>query len=168
MKDSRLLEEKAKKIKLLLLDVDGILTDGKIIIDGSGNELKAFHIHDGHGIYLLMKEGIRVGIISGRASKATERRAAELNIEDVYLAVHDKVKAHEEMLEKYNLRDEDVAFMGDELIDIPLLKRVGLSATVPDAIEDVKKVVDMITQRRGGEGAVREVIDFLLKAKRRR
>lgn len=159
------LREKASKIKFLLLDVDGVLTDGKIIIDSNGVETKAFHIHDGHGIYLLKKTGIEVGIISGRSSKAVEYRAKELNINEVHQNIHDKLMVYEDIKRRYNLRDEEVAFMGDDLIDLPLLRTVGLSATVSDAIEEVKNAVDMITERRGGEGAVREIIDFIIKTK---
>jgi len=157
------LKEKAINIKFLLLDVDGILTDGKIIIDSYGNELKSFHIQDGHGIFLIKSSGIEVGIISGRYSRAVEYRAKELNIEEVHQGVRDKVKIYEEIKAKYKLSDEAVAFMGDDLIDIPLLRKVGFSATTADAVNEVKEIADMITERNGGEGAVREVIDFILK-----
>lgn len=164
-KDLEALKEKAKKIRFLLLDVDGILTDGRIFVDSYGNELKAFHIHDGHGIYLLKQSGIEVGIISGRSSKAVEFRAKELHIHEVHQNARDKVKIYEEIKTRHGLADEDVAFMGDDLIDLPLLHRVGLSATAVDAVDEVKEVVDMVTGKRGGEGAVREVIDFILKTK---
>ncbi len=166
--DLETLEKKAEKITFLLLDVDGILSDGKIILDSTGNELKAFHIHDGHGIYLLKKAGIEVGIISGRGSRAVEHRARELNITEVHQDIKDKVKVYEKIAAIYNLPDENVAFMGDDLIDLPLLCRVGFSVTAADAISEVKDKVDMITEKKGGEGAVREVIDFILKAKSRR
>lgn len=165
VKNLEILREKAKKIKFLLLDVDGILTDGKIIVDSYGNELKAFHIHDGHGIYVLKQSGIEVGIISGRSSKAVEFRAKELNIKEVHQNARDKVKIYEEIKTRHGLADEDVAFMGDDLIDLSLLYRVGFSATAVDAVDEVKGVVDMVTEKRGGEGAVREVIDFILKTK---
>ncbi len=158
-------KEKAKKIRFLLLDVDGIMTDGKIILDGHGNEFKAFHIHDGHGIYLLKKAGIEVGIISGRSAKAVEYRARELHIKEVHQDVRDKVKVYEEIKAKYHLIDESVAFMGDDLIDLPLLHKVGLSATAADAVSEVQEVVDMVTEEKGGQGAVREVIDFILRTK---
>lgn len=166
-KDLDILKKKAEKIKFLLLDVDGILTDGKIIIDSHGNELKAFHIHDGHGIYLLKKAGIEAGIISGRSSKAVEYRAKELNITEVYQGVLDKVSVYKQIKARYKLSDEDVAFIGDDLIDLPLLRMVGLSATSADAVSDVKEAVDIITEKNGGEGAVREVIDFIMKTKDR-
>ncbi len=167
VKDIESLQNKAKKIRFLLLDVDGILTDGRIIIDSYGNELKVFHIHDGHGMYLLRRSGVEVGIISGRSSRAVEYRARELNIKEVHQNILDKVKVYEEIKKRYNLSDEDVAFMGDDLIDLPLLQRVGFSATAADAVEDVKEVVDIVTGRKGGEGSVREVIDFILRAKGR-
>lgn len=165
-KDIETLKKKAKRIRLLLLDVDGIMTDGKIILDSQGNESKAFHIHDGHGIYLLKKSGIEVGIISGRSSKSVEYRAKELNITDVHQNARDKLRIYEEIKIRYNLADEDVAFMGDDLIDLPLIHRVGFSATAVDAVSEVREAVDMVTEKKGGEGAVREVIDFMLKTKR--
>ena len=165
MRNKEALEEKAKKIKFLLLDVDGIMTDGKIFLDGQGNEFKSFHIHDGHGIYLLRKSGIEVGIISGRNSKAVEYRARELNIREVHQSAIDKVKIYEDIKAKYNLDDEYLAFMGDDLIDLPLLNIVGFSVTAADAVSAVKEVVDMITEKNGGEGAVREIIDFILNTK---
>ena len=159
------LTEKARKIEFLLLDVDGILTDGRIFIDGYGNELKTFHIHDGHGIVLLKKSGIGVGIISGRSSRSVEYRAKELNITEVYQGITDKVSVYKQIAGKYNLTDEQVAFMGDDLIDLPLLRIVGFSATAADAVREVREVVDMISDKMGGGGAVREVTDFILKAK---
>ncbi|OHE54797.1 MAG: hypothetical protein A2Z47_15525 [Thermodesulfovibrio sp. RBG_19FT_COMBO_42_12] len=157
--------DKARKIEFLLLDVDGILTDGRIFIDGYGNELKTFHIHDGHGIVLLKKSGIGVGIISGRSSRSVEYRAKELNITEVFQGITDKVSVYKQIAGKYNLTEEQVAFMGDDLIDLPLLRMVGFSATAADAVREVREVVDMISDKMGGGGAVREVTDFILKAK---
>ena len=165
MLDVKSLTERAKKIEFLLLDVDGILTDGRIFIDSYGNELKTFHIHDGHGIYLLKKSGIGVGIISGRSSRSVEYRAKELNITEVYQGITDKVSVYKQLAGKYNLSEDQVAFMGDDLIDIPLLRIVGFSATAADAVREVREVVDMISDKMGGGGAVREVTDFILKAK---
>ena len=165
MKELETLKEKAEKVRFILLDVDGILTDGRIIIDSNGNELKAFHVHDGHGIYLLKRSGIEVGIISGRYSKSVEYRAKELKIEEVHQGIHDKVGVYINIKSRYNLSDEQFAFMGDDLIDIPLLQTVGFSATASDAIEEVRDTSDMVTKKRGGDGAVREVIDFILKMK---
>ena len=165
MLDVKSLTEKARKIEFLLLDVDGILTDGRIYIDSYGNELKTFHIHDGHGIYLLKKSGIGVGIISGRSSRSVEYRARELNITEVYQGITDKVSVYKQLAGKYNLSEDQVAFMGDDLIDLPLLRIVGFSATAADAVREVREVVDMISDKMGGGGAVREVTDFILKAK---
>ncbi|MDD5434831.1 MAG: HAD hydrolase family protein [Nitrospira sp.] len=167
MKDLEILKKKAEKVRFLLLDVDGILTDGRIIIDSNGNELKAFHIHDGHGIYLLRSAGIDVGIISGRYSKSVEYRAKELKIEELHQGVHDKVGVYKDIKSRHNLKDEQFAFMGDDLIDLPLLQTVGFSATASDAMVEVTETADMVTKKRGGEGAVREVIDFILKMKDR-
>ena len=157
--------DRAKKNEFLLLDVDGILTDGKIFIDSYGNELKTFHIHDGHGIYLLKQSGVGVGIISGRSSRSVEYRAKELNITEVYQGITDKVSVYKQIAGKYNLTEDQVAFMGDDLIDLPLLRMVGFSATAADAVREVREVVDMISDKMGGGGAVREVTDFILKAK---
>ena len=165
VKDLEMLKKKAGQIKFLLLDVDGIMTDGKIFIDGHGNEFKAFHIHDGHGIYLLKSAGIEVGIISGRTAKAVEYRARELDIKEVHQDAKDKIRVYETIRAKYHLADDQVAFMGDDLIDLPLLQRVGFSATAAAAVKAVKDAVDMITEKKGGEGAVREVIDFILMTK---
>ena len=165
MLDVKSLTDKARKIEFLLLDVDGILTDGRIFIDGYGNELKTFHIHDGHGIVLLKKSGIGVGIISGRSSRSVEYRAKELNITEVYQGITDKVSVYKQIAGKYNLTEDQVAFMGDDLIDLPLLRMVGFSATAADAVREVREVVDMISDKMGGGGAVREVTDFILKAK---
>lgn len=156
--------KKAKKIKMLLLDVDGVLTDGKIYLDDEGRETKVFDIHDGHGITLLHRAGILVGIISGRSSRSVEIRAKQLSIQEVYQGVVDKIKAYEEILKRYNLKDEAVAYIGDDLVDLPLLRRVGLSVGVANAHEAVKKDVDWVTKKEGGAGAVREVVDHLLRS----
>ncbi len=161
----QILREKASKIEFLLLDVDGILTDGRISIDSNGNELKTFHIHDGHGLVLLKKSGIGIGIISGRSSKSVEFRAKELNITEVFQGITDKVSVYRQLAVKYNLSKEQVAFMGDDLIDLPLLRIVGFSATASDAVAEVRDEVDLISDKMGGGGAVREVTDFILKAK---
>jgi len=166
-KDLEILKKKAEQIKFLLLDVDGIMTDGKIVIDGQGNEFKAFHIHDGHGIYLLKSAGIEVGIISGRRAKAVEFRARELDIKEVHQDAKDKIRVYETIKARHRLSDDQVGFMGDDLIDLRLLQRVGFSATAADAVKPVKDAVDMITEKKGGEGAVREVIDFILMTKSR-
>lgn len=154
----------AKKIRLLVLDVDGVLTDGSIILDNEGNEVKAFHVRDGHGIKMLAKCGFHIAIITGRHSKVVDRRAAELGIVEVYQRCHTKTAAYEQLLEKFNVTDSEVAYVGDDVVDIPILKRVGLPVAVADAAEEARKYALLVTRNRGGRGAVREVTDLLLKA----
>lgn len=151
------------KIKLLLLDVDGVMTDGRITYDSNGVESKSFDVKDGHGLKLLQRAGIEVGIITGRQSAVVTRRAEELGIELVYQGAKDKLVPFNEILELRGLSPEQVAYVGDDVIDLPVMRRVGFSATVADADEDVKPFADLVTERAGGRGAVREVCDFLLK-----
>jgi len=155
---------KARKIRMLLLDVDGVLTDGKIYLDDHGLEMKSFDLHDGHGIKLLHKAGIQVGIISGRSSTSVNVRAKQLAIEEIHQGVADKMKVYEEILHRHQLKDEEIAYIGDDLVDLPLLRRAGLSVVVANAHDAVKRDVDWVTKRGGGSGAVREVVDYLLKA----
>lgn len=161
---SRILE-KAKKIRFLLLDVDGVMTDGKIYYDSEGREVKAFNIYDGHGIYLAQKAGIKVGIITGRKSKIVEKRAKELRIDEVHQKVIEKGKVYDDIRKRYRLKDEEVAYIGDDLIDLSVLERVGLSAAPANSVDDVKDIVDLVTEKEGGSGAVRELIDLLLFAR---
>ncbi|NOQ51262.1 MAG: HAD-IIIA family hydrolase [Desulfuromonadaceae bacterium] len=156
--------EKLAKIRLLLLDVDGVLTDGRIIYDNQGNELKAFDVKDGHGLKLLQRAGIKVGIITGRKSDVVARRAAELGIEILYQHALSKLEPYRKILADQGLGDEQVAYVGDDIVDLPILRRVGFSATVADAVPDVLPLVDYVTVRSGGRGAVREICDLLLKA----
>ncbi len=157
--------EIAKNIKLLVVDVDGVLTDGGIILDNEDNEFKSFHVRDGHGIKMLMRAEIKIAMITGRYSKVVERRARELGITDVFQKCHDKRVAYRELAEKYFLGDIEIAYIGDDIVDVPILKRSGLSVAVADADDEVKAVAMMVTKKGGGRGAVREVCDFLLKAK---
>ncbi len=154
---------KTKKIKLLLLDVDGVLTDGRIILDNHGNELKAFHVRDGHGIKLAQKAGITIGIITGRKSNVVILRAQELGIQEVHQGVHDKISVYESLIEKYHLQDDEVAYMGDDVVDLSIFRRVGIAATVSDSDPFIQPFVDVVTKTSGGRGAVREFINFLLK-----
>lgn len=154
----------AKNIKLLILDVDGVLTDGGITLDNEGNEFKAFHVRDGHGIKMLEKTGIKVAIITGRHSKVVERRAHELGITEVYQRCHIKSVAYEHLIEKTGIADKEVAYIGDDIVDIPILRRVGLSVAVADATEETKAEAALITINNGGRGAVREVCELILKA----
>ncbi|MBI5195569.1 MAG: HAD-IIIA family hydrolase [Nitrospirae bacterium] len=158
------LKDKAKKIKLLILDVDGVMTDGSIILDNKGNEFKRFNVRDGHGIKMIQKSGIKVAIITGRRSKVVDIRAKELGITDVFQRIFKKSAVYEELLGKYNCKDENVAFMGDDIVDVELLKRAGLSAVPADADEEAKKYADVVMKKSGGRGAVRELTDLILKA----
>src|SRR5574341_2229704 len=124
---------RAKKIKLLLLDVDGVLTDGGIILDNQGNELKSFHVRDGHGIKMAQRNGIIVGIITGRKSEVVNIRARELGIQDVHKGAFEKIAAYDSILSKYGLRDEEAAYMGDDIVDLDIFKRAGIAVTVDDA-----------------------------------
>ena len=156
--------EKAKRIKMLLLDVDGVLTDGTFERHGD-DELKRFHSRDGIGFVLARRAGLKVGLISGRSSKAVEHRAHELKLDFVRLGTDDKLAALQQALEQEGLSEEQVAFMGDDLPDLPVLTRVGLSASVADAHAEVKSRVNYVTRARGGFGAVRELVDEILTAK---
>jgi len=157
------IQSKTKKIKLLLLDVDGVLTDGMIILDNQGNELKAFHVRDGHGIKLAQRAGIVVGIITGRKSEVVNVRARELGIQEVHQGAHDKITAYESIIEKYGFQDDEVAYMGDDIVDMDIFKRVGIAVTVADSDPAIKPHVDLVTKTAGGRGAVREFINLLLK-----
>ncbi len=155
--------EKAKKIRLLILDVDGILTCGKIFGGNDDNE-KSFHIHDGMGIKLLQRSGIDVALLSGKKSASVAKRAAELGIEHAYLGFEDKVPTYETLKNTLKLSDDAIAYMGDDLPDLPLLIRAGLAISVPNAPSYIQKHADMITVKPGGDGAVREACEFILHA----
>lgn len=164
-KTDKELREIAKDVKLLIVDVDGVLTDGRIILDNEGNEIKAFHVRDGHGIKMLVKAGVPVSIITGRYSKVVERRAQELGITEVYQRCHIKTVALEHIIGKYGLTGREVAYMGDDIVDIPVFRRVGMPIAVSDAADEARNAAAMVTKNGGGRGAVREVCDLLLKAK---
>lgn len=156
--------QKAQKIRLLLLDVDGVLTDGRILYDDQGREGKAFHVQDGQGIRWLQKEGVEVGFLSGRSSRAVEMRAKELGISFLFQGIGDKIKVFEKILKKTKLDSDQVAFMGDDFIDLALLKKVGFSISVSNGHPLVQKEADYVTRAAGGFGAVREVSEFIIKA----
>lgn len=156
--------ERARKIRLLIMDVDGVLTDGRIIQDSQGHELKVFDVKDGHGIVMAHRAKLKTALISGRESDTITRRAQELGIELVFQKTWNKLAVYEEILRETQLTHEEVAYVGDDLIDIPLLRRVGLAVAVADAVEEVKATAHLITQRAGGQGAVREVIELILRA----
>jgi len=156
--------EKLAGIKLLLLDVDGVLTDGRIIYDNQGTEIKAFDVKDGHGLKMVQRAGINVGIITGRSSQVVANRAAELGIEILYQGALNKLEPYREILADLGLTDAQVAYVGDDIVDLPILRRVGFSATVADAVAEVLPLVDYVAKCRGGRGAVREICDLLLRA----
>ncbi len=157
--------EKAARVRLFLLDVDGVLTDGGIIYDAKGKETKRFHVRDGHGIVLLRRAGLDVGIISGRASKVVDIRARELGIAIVRQGAADKVAAWRAILADTGRLPEETAYVGDDIVDLPILRRVGFAAAVADAEDSVLSAADFVASRPGGYGAVREVIEFVLRAR---
>jgi 3-deoxy-D-manno-octulosonate 8-phosphate phosphatase (KDO 8-P phosphatase) len=154
----------ARRIKLLILDVDGVLTDGKIIYTDHGSEIKMFNVRDGVGVKLLKEAGIDVAIVSSRRSEAVRYRANDLGIEAVFLGINDKLLLFEDLLRDKGLEDQEVGYIGDDLVDIPVLKRAGLAIAVADAVEEVRRLADYVTRKSGGEGAVREVCELILQA----
>jgi len=155
--------EKAKKIRLLLLDVDGVLTDGRIIYDSKGRDSKFFDVHDGMGVYLLRKAGIKTILITAKGSRAIKPRAKDMRVEEVYEDVSPKTAALDKILKKYKVSLDEVCFVGDDLVDLCVIKRVGLAIAVFNACPEIKQNVHYITLREGGRGAIREVSELLLK-----
>ncbi len=158
------MNKKIGDIKIILLDVDGVLTDGRIIL-GKEEEMKFFHIQDGMGISLARNSGIKVGFITARASKAVERRGKELKVDYIYQGSNYKLKALDEIIKKEKINYKNVCFIGDDLVDVPIFKKVGFSATVNDASDYIKSFVSYISKKPGGKGAVREIIEYILKEK---
>ena len=147
------------------MDVDGVLTDGKLHFTSDGEEFKTFDAQDGHGIAMAQRVGLTIGFISGRPSKATTRRAADLRVKIVLQKPTNKMEMVEQVKRHHGFANDEIAFMGDELVDLPALRRVGLAVAVPNAVHEVKRVAHYVTRRRGGNGAVREVIEMILKAR---
>lgn len=156
--------EAAKKLKLLILDVDGVLTDGRLYFDNDGTEYKCFHARDGHGIKLLKQTGVEVAVISGRKSNSVALRMKSLGIDHVYQGRENKVAAFAELLTKTNLKPEQCAHVGDDLLDLPIMTKVGLPIAVQDANFAVKDYAHWCTTLPGGQGAVREVCDLIMHA----
>lgn len=150
-------------IEMLVMDVDGVLTDGTLIINEDGGESKFFNSLDGHGIRMWQRAGLKVALISGRASEPTEVRARQLQIEYVFQDCHHKLPVFKELLEQVGLSPDKVAYIGDDLTDLPAIRYAGLGVTVANAVDEVKQYADYITTRPGGSGAVREVIEYILK-----
>lgn len=162
-----LLQEKLLPIRILLLDVDGVLTDGRIIMDDTGSETKQFDVKDGHGLKILMRFDITPIIVTGRQSAVVVHRAQDLGITEVYQKIWNKVEILDRLLRERRLDARAVAFVGDDLVDIPLLRRVGFAAAVADATPEVRAVADYVTRRPGGRGAVREVCELILRGQDR-
>lgn len=159
--------QQARAIRLLAMDVDGVLTDGRVLLDSQGNELKSFHVHDGQGLALVHRAGIRTAWISGRASEAVRRRAAELGVGWVYEKVTTKVPVVRELMTQLRLEASAVAYIGDDLVDIPVFYCVGFPIAVANARPEVRASAAWVTRCAGGAGAVREVTDLLLRAQGR-
>ena len=150
---------------MLLLDVDGVLTDGKLIYNNNGIELKMFDVKDGYGLVRLKKSGIKLGIITAKKSSIVETRAKDLGIDTLYQNSEDKIIPYKEIKEKYKLSDNDIAYIGDDIPDLPVLRIVGVPIAVKNAAKPVKKVSLYITKKNGGCGAVREVVELIMQAK---
>jgi 3-deoxy-D-manno-octulosonate 8-phosphate phosphatase (KDO 8-P phosphatase) len=158
------LVDKAKKIRLLISDVDGILTSGVLFYGINGSEMKDFSVYDGLGMKLLQKSGVHLAIITAKKSQAVALRMQDLNIEHVYQAQSDKLIAYDDLKQKLKLEDSEIAYIADDLPDLPLLRRVGLPVSVPNAPKIIHEQVAFITEAKGGEGAVRELCEIIMKA----
>ncbi len=156
--------KRARKIKLIMMDVDGVLTDGRIIFSSRGEELKCFNAQDGCGMVLAHRAGLKTAFITGRNSLILKRRAKEHSVNEIFQDVSDKIEVFHKLLKKYKLNPEEIAFLGDDLVDIKVMKRSGLAVAVADAVLEVKKIAHYVTRRNGGKGAIREVIDLIIKA----
>ena len=164
MATKRSMQPALRRIRLLLLDVDGVMTDGGLYYSGRGEIFKKFNVKDGYGIIKVQRSGIQVGIITGRVSAIIVRRAKELGIKELHQNLHDKLSAYNRIKIQYGLTDAQIAYVGDDEPDVPVLKRVGFSAAPADAMPAALKVVDYVCKCSGGNGAVREVIDLIMGA----
>lgn len=156
--------KKAAKIRLLIFDVDGVLTDGSLFIDTEGREHKVFHSRDGHGMKMLQSTGVAIAIISGRSSEAVIYRMKSLGIEHVYLGRQEKIPAFEDILARLSLNPGQVAYVGDDVVDLPIMRRVGLAVAVQDAHDLVKKHAHWQTTQPGGRGAARDICELIMEA----
>lgn len=157
---------RASRIRLLVLDVDGVLTDGGLVYSASGEETKRFHVHDGFALVAALKAGLQIAVLSGRASAAVTRRMTELGIAEVHQGVADKVTALDSLRQRLGLAAREVAVMGDDLPDLPAMSRVGMALAPANAVMEIKRMAHWIARRRGGDGAVREAVEMLLRARR--
>ena len=160
---NKTIEEKILKIKVLAMDVDGVLTDGKIIIDGHGKQTKNFDVQDGFGIDFFQNAGFKTAIISARSAEAVTARVKDLKIDKIYQDAYPKANAYVKLLNDLKVNEGQVCFIGDDLPDLGVLNRVGFAVAVANAVEEVKKASDYVTKKSGGNGAVREVIELILK-----
>ena len=167
MSDADEINRRASRIKLLLMDCDGVLTDGRIELLDNGDESKTFHTRDGHGIVLLHRAGLSTGIISGRSSSLVERRARELGMKHIRQGTWDKIKDYEELLREAEVETAEVAFIGDDVTDIPLMEQSGFAVAVADAVPETLAAAHYVTKLPGGFGAVREACELILKAQGR-
>lgn len=158
------LEARARAVRMLVFDVDGVLTDGSLFYGDDGQEYKAFNSRDGHGIKMLRDTGIEVGIITGRTSQVVLHRAHNLGITRIFQGAHDKLAAFTTLLRQQELAPEHIAYMGDDIVDLPVLRRCGLAITVPDAPDEVKARCHLVTRAAAGRGAAREVCEMLMRA----
>lgn len=156
--------EKARRIKMLITDIDGVMTDGRIVYSIYGDELKFFDVTDGFGISLLNRAGIKTVIITAKKSRIVKMRARDLKVLKAYAGFIDKLIPFNDVLKRYNIPPEEICFIGDDLIDVPILRRVGLAVSVPNAVAEVKAIAHHITLKPGGRGAVRELCDLILKS----
>jgi 3-deoxy-D-manno-octulosonate 8-phosphate phosphatase (KDO 8-P phosphatase) len=152
-----------EQIKLMILDVDGVLTDGTLIINADGNESKCFNSLDGHGLRMWKRAGLKVAFLSGRLSEPTQHRAEQLDIDHCIQNCHHKVKAFDGLLKKEKLMPEQTCYIGDDLMDVPVMKKSGFGVAVANAVDEVKQHADFITTKSGGSGAVREIVEYILK-----
>lgn len=158
------LREKARRVKLLLLDVDGVLTDGRIIYDSRGRDLKFFDVHDGLGVYVLKKAGIKTILITAKGSRTIKPRARDMQVEEVFADISPKTSVLDKILKKYKVDIVEVCFAGDDLVDLCLMKKVGFPIAVFNACPEIKQAASYITIREGGRGAVREIAELILKS----
>ena len=156
---------RARRVKLLVLDVDGVLTDGRMTLTERGDELKSFHTHDGMGVNLAQRAGIPVALVTGEKATIAQTRGTKLGVAEVVLGARRKGETLEELAAKFGVSLAEVAFMGDDLLDIPALERAGLALAPANAVREVRAMVDLVTRARGGDGAVREAIEFILRAR---
>ena len=160
-------QTRARRIRLLVLDVDGVLTDGRMILSERGDELKAFHTHDGMGITLARRCGITVALVTGEKSTIAQARGTKLGVDDVVLGARRKGEVLAELMAKHGVRAEETAFMGDDLLDLPALERAGFAVAPANAVPEVRAIADVVTRAAGGAGAVRECVEVILRAQGR-